>query len=224
MWPGFQPPMRISTIALAAGLGLWSVPALADEWETVATGDVLVKSRDKAGTSVREIWAEGTLDAPLQDIQNTLMDPESFPSFMPYVKEGRNIGKPDPDGTTYVYIRLELPMLAARDYVTRVNLDKGVNSDGSGEFRNRWLAVPDKFPSRHNVVRLRINEGSWHVTPQSDGKCHAVYRFAVDPGGWIPAFAADLGNKSGVTDTFKAVEKEARRRAAARKTQAASKP
>ena len=44
-----------------------------------------------------------------------------------------------------------------------------------------------------------------------------VYKFNVDPGGMIPAFAADMGNKSGVTDVFNAVEKEAKRRAAERK-------
>jgi hypothetical protein len=68
-------------------------------------------------------------------------------------------------------------------------------------------------------VRLRINEGSWHVASRGPNKSFAVYRFVVDPGGWIPAFAANAGNKQGVTDTFKAVEREAERRADVRRKQ-----
>ena len=107
-------------------------------------------------------------------------------------------------------------MVDPRDYVLRVWLDEGVATDGSGVFRNHWVASGQKIPARHNVVRLNVNEGSWSVTARPGGKSWAVYKFAVDPGGWIPAFAADLGNKSGVTDTFTAVENEGRRRAAER--------
>jgi hypothetical protein len=54
------------------------------------------------------------------------------------------------------------------------------------------------------------------VTPAANGKAHVVYRFSVDPGGMIPPFLADLANKGAIPDTFHAVEKEARRLAAAR--------
>lgn len=198
--------------------------ALAEEgeWETVAKGPITVKARSKPGSPVKEIWAEGEIAAPVQDIQSAVMDPDRFPAFMPYVKEARIVGQPEPDGSRLVYTRLELPMVASRDYVLKVYLVKGVDAEGGGEFRNKWVAVADRLPKRHNVVRLKINEGSWHITPVGDGsKSWAVYRFSVDPGGWIPAFAADMGNKSGVSDVYKAVEKEAQRRTADRKAEAA---
>ena len=208
-------PLRtlLAIVALQAGA------ALAEDgggWEVIATGAITVKARPRPGTSIKELWAEGEMGAPVQDIQSALMDPEHFTQFMPYVKEARFLGKPEADGSRWVYTRLNLPMVDPRDYVLRVWLDEGVAPDGSGTFRNHWVASGDKIPSRHNVVRLKVNEGSWNVSARPGGKSWGVYKFAVDPGGWIPAFAADFGNKSGVTDTFSAVEKEGRRRAAER--------
>lgn len=211
--------------ALAALTLLVSMPALAgDDWETVATGSITVKARNKQGTAIREIWAEGEINAPAQDIQATILDSESYPKFMPYVKECRVIGKPEADGTKFVYTKIDPPVVAARDYVVKVTTPQHVAADGSGAFENRWVSVWDKIPSRSNIVRLKVNEGSWLVTPKDANKSHVVYKFTVDPGGMIPSFAANMGNKSGVTDTFKAVEKEALRRKAERVKQQASKP
>lgn len=208
-------------LLVAFALVLLAPPALAAEWETVQTGPIVIKTRAKPGTEVKEVWAEGTIHAEVQDIQKTLMTPDKFADFMPYVKESREFSEPDPDGGIFVYTRLELPWVKSRDYVNKVWLVEGVKEDGSGEFKNRWVAQGDKIPSRHNVIRLKYNEGSWHVRPQGGGKSHAVYRFSVDPGGWIPGFAADMGNTKGVSDTFKAVEKEAQRRGKERRAAAA---
>jgi hypothetical protein len=212
--------------ALAALIVLASTPAFAgDDWETVATGAITVKARNKQGTAIREIWAEGEISAPVRDIQSTILDSESYPKFMPYVKECRFIGKPDADGSKYVYTKLDLPMVSARDYVVKVNTPQQVAADGSGVFENKWVSVWDKIPTRSSVVRLKTNEGSWLVTPKDNGsKSHVIYKFTVDPGGMIPSFAANMGNKSGISDTFKAVEKEALRRKAEREKAQAAKP
>jgi hypothetical protein len=211
--------------SLAVLAGLLCSAALAEEskWETVATGTITVKSRARAGSAMKDIWAEGEIDAPLAEVQGTLVDPENFPKFMPYVKESRTIGKPEADGSVFVYTKLDFPVVASRDYIVKVTVEEGVKPDGTGAFRQRWVAVPDKTPERKGVVRLKLNEGTWHITPRGESKCYAIYKFTTDPGGWIPNFAIDMGNKTGVTDTFKAVEKEAKRRVEAKKS-TASKP
>jgi hypothetical protein len=197
--------------------------ASGEEWDTVATAPVLIKSRSVPGSDIREIWAEGEVAAPVQDVQATLTDVDRFPDFMPYVKESRTIGKPGPDGVQYTYTRLEFgPWVSSRDYVLKVRVERSVGSDGTGDFRNRWVSDPDRIPSRANIIRLRVNQGSWHVVSSGPNKSFAVYRFVVDPGGWIPAFAANAGNKQGVTETFKAIELEAQRRAVARRKESES--
>jgi hypothetical protein len=212
--------MRVGLVVFAVvALGQPRAEAAEGEWETVTTSPITIKVRSQPNSPIKEIWAEGTIHAEVRDIQSTLMDGSNFRNLMPHVKESRFIGPPEADGSQHVYTRLVFPIVvSSRDYISRVKMDRGVNEDGTGEFIQHWVAVPDKFPARSNVVRVRLNEGSWHVKPAGDGSTsHVVYKFRVDPGGWLPAFASNLGNREGVLDTFKAVEKEAQKRGAARK-------
>src|SRR5687767_13166907 len=51
---------------MAAVLLSATLAAAEEAWETVTTSPYLIKARPKAGTSIREIWAEGEIDAPVQ--------------------------------------------------------------------------------------------------------------------------------------------------------------
>jgi hypothetical protein len=195
----------------------------AQEWQTIATSPILVRVREVNGSTAREIWAEGTMDASVQDIQAAILDAEAYPRFMPYVKESRTLGT-SPEGGKLNYARIEPPLLSPRDYVVQVKIHRKVNEDGSGEFSNSWRSAPDALPDRDGVVRMRLCEGGWRIRPGEDGHARAEYRAAVDPGGWLPAFLSDMGNRTGVIETFQAVEKEARRRGEQRRAQAANDP
>lgn len=180
-------------------------------WETVLTGPITIKNRKFPGSQVREILAEGDLAAPVYDIEQTLMVVSRFKHFMPYLKDCREISERQPDDSVYVYTLIDLPVVGRRDYVVRTWLKETSTPEG-GTFRNEWKAFPDHLPRRNGISRVELNEGGWVVTPGENGKSHAVYRFVVDPGGWVPAFAVNMANQQGVAETFKAVEKEARRR------------
>ena len=213
---------------LALAVAFTSIVASGAEpgsWQSVSVGSVTVKSREVPGSPVKEFWAETDLNAEVQDLQSTLLDAERFREFMPFVKESRFVANVEADGSRYAYVKLALPPpMAARDYVVRVKTIKSVAPDGSGEFENRWEAVPDKLPKRAHTIRLRVNEGSWQITPLGDGRSHVVYKFRVDPSGMVPGFAAEMANKSGIPDTLKAAEKEAQKRGAARKAKQAAQP
>jgi hypothetical protein len=192
-----------------------------DAWETQQTEPVLVKTRARAGTEVKEVWAEGTIKAMPIDIQNALMDEKRFTQFMPYLTEAREIGTREPDGAKYIYSKIDLPVLSPRDFIHKCYLDKDAATDPQGAFANHWFAVPNKTPNRSNVVRLQISEGSWLVTPNPDGKSsHVVYKFSAEIGGSVPISAANRANARGVGDTFANIEREATKRAAERITAA----
>lgn len=213
-------PVRLFFLRLALSLTLLPVAGRGEEprWDTVSVGTIEVKSRDLPGSPVREYWAQTELDAEVQDLQATLTEANEFHRFMPFVKESRFLRRIDPDGSRYCYVRLELPPpLTARDYVVRVKTLKGVAPDGSGEFENRWEAVPDALPTRRHTVRLKLNEGSWRITPLPQGRSKVEYRFRVDPSGMVPPFAAEIASRNGIPDTLRAAEKEAQRRAALRR-------
>lgn len=200
-------------MALALALAGGTAAAADGDWETIVTGPITIKNRSVPDSPIKEIWAEGDMDAPVAELQETLMQPDKFRGFMPFLKDSRELGQKLEDGSVYVYTLIDLPVVGKRDYVVRVWLREGVKPDGTGTFRNEWQAVPDHLPQRSNITRVRVNTGGWTVTPTGDGaKSHVVYRFMVDPGGWVPSWAANMGNEKGVGDTFRAVEKEAQRR------------
>ena len=89
-----------------------------------------------------------------------------------------------------------------------------LEDEGSARFHNHWEAAPGMVPSAPGAVRTPISSGSWDVKRLPGGQCRATYRFIVDPGGNIPTWLADLGNRTGIPEVFRALEKEAKRRAA----------
>lgn len=182
------------------------------KWETQRTEPILVKTRARPGSEVKEIWAEGTIAAPVVDLQHTITDVARFPKFMAYMTVSKFVGGTDPDGAQYTYAKLDLPVIAARDFVHKTIIDRDATRDPEGVFANHWFAVPDKIPEVKGVVRLKISEGSWLISPLPGGKSHVLYKLCVDPGGSIPAFAANKANADGLTDTFKNIEREAMRR------------
>jgi hypothetical protein len=199
----------IVIVAVITGGAVWGAEGT---WETVVEGPILIKNRSFPGRAVKEIWAEGAMDAPIQDIQQALMGLDRLPHFMPYLKEARSLGAPLPDSSLRIYTMIDLPIVGKRDYIVRRWLRESVAPDGSGTFRNEWKAEPDYLPRRHGITRVVLNSGGWTVTRDTrSNKSWVVYRFMVDPGSWIPAFAVNLGNEKGVVETYQAVEKEAQR-------------
>lgn len=192
------------------GLVLVLLAAEPGAWQTVATGAITIKARAVPGSPIREILAEGDLDANARDVQQAVLDVRNFPKFMPYVKETKLIAADASDGTRLVYTALQLPIVAGRDFVVKDRVVRGLADDGTGEFVTTWEIADGVEPVKGHLVRVKTNTGAWRVTPKG-GKSHVVYQFAVDPGGSIPPFLADLGNRNGVADIFRAVEKEARR-------------
>lgn len=196
------------TLALALVVAAGEAP-----WETQRTDPILVKTRARPGSEVKEVWAEAVVQATPLQIQRTITDVGRYTEFMPYVTESRYVGAADPDGARYTYARMDLPMLSARDYVHKSYVQRDAVVDPKGVFQIRWFAVPEKLPVVAGVVRLQISEGSWLVTPLPGGKGSlVVYRVCVDPAGAVPAFAANRANTNGLIDTFANIEREAKKR------------
>ncbi len=204
-----------AVIALTLGASLGARAEEGGAWNTVLEGPVTVKTRQRPGLPVHEIHAEADLDASAYDVQRAILSADRYASFMPFVKESRYVGEPEADGSRWVYTRIVPPVVTPRDYVVRARTLSTVAADGQGVFANTWEADGKRLPSRARAIRLQLNAGSWRVTALPSGRSHIVYRFVVDPGGLIPAFLADLGNRSAVPDTLRAVEREARRLRAA---------
>jgi len=204
------------TLCLAAALFSTSAFAAKGSWKTLAKSPYVVKTRAIPKTPFHEVWVEGRLAAPAQDVQAALQDLERYPAFMPYTKVSKLLGAPKADGSRLLYSRLDPPVISARDYVVDVEVEKRIAPDGSGEFRQSWSEVQGQVPAVAGVVRLRKNSGFWNVRPLPDGSSVATYSFTSDPGVKLPGFVVHKANRKAMTDLMKAVEKEALRLKASR--------
>ncbi len=183
------------------------------DWQTVVTGPITIKNRSVSGSPIKEVWAEGVIEAPAREVQEALMDVAALPAYIPYTKEAWKFGGKQPDGGDLVYTRIALPIVGERDYVVRLRLVTSLSPDGTGVFRNAWQSESGRWPRRPGVIRIEQISGSWEITPLGDGHhCWAVYKFAVNPGGRLPTFAINLGNELGVKETYDAVAREGARR------------
>lgn len=192
-------------------------PAPSEEpWVVVTSRPILIRTRSHPGTAVKEIWASGVVAAPAEDVQAALLDGEAYPRFMPYVKEVRKLPVATTDGSWFTYQRVAPPFTAQRDTVLHIWVEQSLGEGGTGLFRNRWEAVAGMVPGAPGTVRTPVADGSWEVRPLPGGRSRAVYRFVLDPGGSIPSWVADMGNRSGVASIYGAVEGEAKRRSAER--------
>jgi hypothetical protein len=108
----------------------------------------------------------------------------------------------------HFYTRVNPPVVSRRDYTMRM-VDEG--EVGGGALRISWTPSDRGPPPRPGVVRVEVNEGFWLLEPVDGGaRTRATYRLHTDPGGSVPAFAADLANREALPGVLEAVRRAAR--------------
>ena len=184
------------------------VLAAEPNWEVLSDGPVKVQQRIWP-TGVVELQVESELKAPFEAVQETLLDCQNAHKFMPYVVECKRLAPVAEDGGQLTYTRVAPPLVANRDSVIRVVNDDRPYDD---QFKQTWEAVPNALPEVQGVYRLKINQGSWRAFRISTGT-RVFYRVAAEPGPGVAGFVMGTVNRSAMYDLFKAIEKEAQRRA-----------
>lgn len=187
------------------------------EWKQIVTGDVNIFTRLQPGARVHEIRGTMTMKVTPAEIRAVVTD-ESYARRAPYMAEYRTLAHPTP--TTWVrYTRLGLPIIEDRDYFIEVTREQDLAPDGSGSFRSTWKPWGLDRPERKGVVRVTVNSGYWSIQPAAGGTASEVeYYLMFDPGGSIPAWVAEQGNKRILPDVMRGLEKECLRRRAEGKT------
>lgn len=178
-------------------------------WEQAAKEDgVTVFSRQKPGSSVKEMKALGLIDAPPEAVWKALRDYEHYKETMPYTEVSQVISREGGDKVTYFYSVVNAPMVDRRDYVIKL-IDESEWKDGKGFLQVSWTAVERKeHPPTEGIVRVKINDGIWRLEPREDGKkTFATYFVFTDPGGSVPNWIANKANSVAVPNVFNAIRK-----------------
>lgn len=184
----------------------------APRWELAAEPDgVKVYRRNRDGTEVKEMKANGLIDATPKEVWDVVRDLENYPKQMPYTAEAKVLTRSEGDKEILFYSRLNTPMVDERDYLI-VLKDESDWKDGKGFMKVSWVAAgKDKdalVPEKKNVVRVRVNDGFWLLEPRENGaKTFATYYVYTDPGGSIPTFIYNMANGTAVPEVFSSIKK-----------------
>jgi hypothetical protein len=191
--------------ALAASL-LGGAPAA---WAQPAAPAVAVETRAIPGRDVKQVTAQGRIDATPHVVHAVIADLEGYPGFMPYVKESRVLSREGPgDARNYQRLSFGMPFVQDRHYVIRVVEREYRDAEGRRAWAFVWR-LEDGLPSdaRSDAVRVSVNSGYWDVRPVAGAEGTTDLRYCVftDPAGSLPKWLVGLANTEGIPQLFAAV-------------------
>lgn len=179
-----------------------------EDWKLATNSkEVMIYSRERSASKVKEFKAVGEIDAPSRAVHAVIDDLEGYPSFMPFTAECRLI-KRESDSTLITYQRLSPKICQDRDYTLRIWKKSWPAADGFA-YSNRWEPANELGPAeKKGVVRVKICEGNWLLEPNGAAKTRATYSLYTDTGGAIPVFIANRVSQIGIERLFTAVRKQ----------------
>jgi carbon monoxide dehydrogenase subunit G len=164
-----------------------------------------VSSRRTPGAAVHEVRIVADVDAPPRAVCSVVADHERTPETIPRVAEARVVAREG--NVTWVYERIDVPVLSDRDYTTRV-VEEPMEAPPGG-YRIRFEGTADRGPPpRPGVVRIEVIRGAWEFVPVAGGRrTRVTYTILVDPGGMIPSFIANIAARRAIPDVIRALRR-----------------
>jgi hypothetical protein len=178
-----------------------------DDWKLASKrGGVMLYSRLRPGSSLKEFKAVGEIDAPTRAVHNVIDDFEEYPKFMPFTVECRLVKQED--DATIGYQRLSPKICCDRDYTLRIR-KKSWPGEGGLVYADRWEPANELGPAeKPGTLRVKLCEGGWLLEPAGANKTRATYSIYTDSGGTLPAFIANAASEIGIRKIFTAIRKQ----------------
>lgn len=206
--------MRIGQVfltTLMAGLLFVSSASGEDlngEWEKANESDGIIGyTRPTSKSSVDEIKAIGTVDAPVAVLEAVSRDVEAQTEYMYMCTEASRIDIPGSESTKdsfYFYNKTGLPWpVDDRDVIVKAEymIDKAT---GALFFQAQNISTDFKAED-NEVVRMPTAEVKCIATPLGENKTEVLYQVLVDPGGMLPSFLTNMLMKDLAVRTIAAI-------------------
>ena len=187
----------IGCFALAA-----TIPQNPNPWVSMGESNgTKIWQREVASSSIQEIKVETTIDASSVHIWRVIRDVERYAEFMPYLAEARILW--EQGDTRLVYQRISPPLFNDRDYTLRA---KAYEDYETGVFEQTFSeANAQGPPPRDGTVRVGTVDGGWVLEPLGPSKTRIVYWLHTDPGGVVPQWAVNFGQRRSLPKLLKAL-------------------
>jgi hypothetical protein len=163
---------------------------------------ILVEQRRESGSQVRELRAEGVIDAPPAACLAVVRDTGFFRRSMPFVEVAEVVGR-EGESVIYFHTRVAPPLCSARESTVRVWVEPLPGTDAG--WRQAWTIANDRGPApASDAILVPMTSGSWEFHAIEGGRrTRARYRIESDPGGDLPGWLIDRGNASAVLDAYR---------------------
>jgi hypothetical protein len=156
---------------------------------------------------VIELTAEGDIEAPPAQVRAAVMDYANAHEVTDHVVESRVLSANDRD--IYVYQRLDLPVIADRDFTLHITW----GSQGETLWIRSGVDNSHGPAARGGVVRVSTLDGEWAFIPVRDGTAtHAVYHVQIDMAGSIPKWMVSGGAAKDLPKLFEGLRRQVQKR------------
>ena len=191
--------MLLAALILLPGAAAAEAPG---QVVSTPTGPVRVSLAPVRQDGPREGIGRGLIEAPPERVFRALEDVENWHEFMPFLAQ--STAEHRKDGSVESFQRLELPFpIGRRSYRIRVR-SRVEQAPGGTVWHVDWTYVPGSG-------NVEDHHGSWTLTATQSGSTFATLRLYTDPGGLIPARAADRGTAETLPWIFHGLRQHVRR-------------
>jgi len=179
----------LPTISPASGEDLYG------EWEEITELDGIIGyARSTSESSVYEIKAVGTVEAPIAVVEAVLRDEAAKPEYPYMCSEGSRVDIPgliSTKDTYYSYHKVGMPWpFYDRDLVAKVEV---MVDEATGTLLIDIQSITTDFRTEDDyVVRAPMTRAKWILTPISANETEVLYQILTGPGGYLPAFLVNL--------------------------------
>ncbi len=161
------------------------------DWKLITDKDGIKVYRAHTDDSPIKTF-RGETEVALQDFRSiaTIMDDYSFvASWLHMISDIEGIKRPSPyDRTVWLTTHLPWPV-SDRDVALHVTLEQ---DPGSYTLRMPFRHDPQALAEKDGYVRIPRMQGYLQFTPIEPGKIHLTIEVILDPGGYLPAWLANL--------------------------------
>ncbi|PLX23427.1 MAG: START domain protein [Marinilabiliales bacterium] len=165
------------------------------DWELSKSKDgISVYTRKVSFSNYKEFKGEVVVVANPEQVISILKNIDGYKEWLPDCLESKMLKKMD-ESQQMNYIHTDVPWpYDDRDLIYKFTVTDKINT------KQIIISIenkPEYIESVNGIVRIPSAQGLWIITPTSKNKTKLVYQMHVEPGGYVPAWLANLK----ITDT-----------------------
>jgi hypothetical protein len=181
----------MAVICLAVGLAQAQQPLDPDAWKLVTDRDgIQVYMAHDDDARIKTFRGVSEFDLHEFNSIGAMMDDYDFvATWLHMVSEIEDLGRESPyDREVYVTTRLPWPV-SDRDTPLWVGLEQDPETYA---VRVPFHHLPERLPEEDSFVRIPQMEGFFLFEPLDPGRVRMTFQVVLDPGGYVPAWLANL--------------------------------